>query len=258
MSLGNFTTNICSSNWDLGNKRKVQLETIKIILSCFFLSGSLLSQQYSISIFGLHAADVNLIRDSTGTEFKTNNRGLFDLIWPTSNMYRTSFDREDLSIKNWDKTIKQGSYETTLSGGLNSDGHMEYKDKEIVKIKSGTHTIFTMIELVSKRDKDFLDTKWFHYEHEGSLGRARFIWADSSNQWNGQDSIFCDHYRFDIDIIDSTQYIRTNDYFMDTIINPSCIRELWVSKTDPKRIILAKISIKGIPVLARIQIDKET
>ena len=242
----------------MGNKGEVQLETLKLILSGFFISGVLLSQQYSISIFGFHAADVNLIRDSTSTEFKTNNRGLFDLIWPTSNIYRTSFNQTDISLKNWNKTIKQGPYEITLSGTLNTDGYMEYKDNKTIKIKSGTHTIFTMLELVNSRDKEYLDTKWFSYEHEGSLGRARFIWADSSNQWTGQDSVSCDHYRFDIEINDSTQYIRTNDYFMNNIISPSCIRELWISKADPKRIILAKISIKSIPVLARIQIDKET
>ena len=242
----------------MGNKGEVQLETIKLILSSFFISGFLLSQQYSISIFGLHAADVNLTRDSTSTEFRTNNRGLFDLIWPTSNVYRTSFDRKNLSVKNWDKAIKQGAYETTLSGALNSNGQIEYKNKEIIKVKNGTQTIFTMLELVSTKNKEYLDTKWFPYEHEGSLGRARFIWADSSNQWAGQDSVSCNHYRFDIEIKDSTQHIKTNDYFMNNIISPSCIRELWISKTNPKRIILAKISIKSIPVLARIQIEKET
>lgn len=258
MPLGNFTTYLYPCNWDLGNKRKIQLETLKLILSGFFISGLLLSQQYSISIFGFHAADVNLIRDSTSTEFRTNNRGLFDLIWPTNNVYKTSFDRTDFSVTSWDKAIKQGSYKTTLSGALNSDGHIEYKNKEIIKVKSGTHTIFTMLELVSTKNKEYLDTKWFPYEHEGSLGRARFIWADSSNQWTGQDSVSCDHYRFDIEINDSTQYIRTNDYFMNNIINPDCIKELWISKTASKRIILAKISIKSIPVLARIQIDKGT
>lgn len=242
----------------MGNKRKIQLETIKLLVSCYFFSGILLCQQYSISIFGFHAADVSLLRDSTSMEFKTNNRGLFDLIWPTNNIYKTRFDRDDLSVKGWNKTIKQGSYETTLSGSLNSVGYMEYKNKETIKVENATHTIFTLLELVSTQDKDYLDTRWLPYEHEGSLGRARFVWADSSKQWNGMDSIACNHYRFDIEIIDSTKYIKTNDYFMNNIIRPDCVRELWISKADPKKIILAKISIKSMPVLARIQIDKET
>ena len=242
----------------MGNKRKVQLETIKILVSCFFFSCLLLGQQYSISILGFHAADVSLLRDSTSIEFKTNNRGLFDLIWPTRNIYKTRFNHDDLSVKGWDKTIKQGSYEKTLSGSLNSDGYMEYKNKETIKVENATHTIFTLLEMASTRDKDYLDTRWFPYEHEGSLGRARFIWADSSNQWNGSDSIACNHYRFDIEINDSTKHIKTNDHFMNNIIRPDCVRELWVSRADSKKIILAKISIKSMPVLARIQIDKET
>lgn len=204
----------------MGNKRKIQLETIKLLVSCYFFSGILLCQQYSISIFGFHAADVSLLRDSTSMEFKTNNRGLFDLIWPTNNIYKTRFDRDDLSVKGWNKTIKQGSYETTLSGSLNSVGYMEYKNKETIKVENATHTIFTLLELVSTQDKDYLDTRWLPYEHEGSLGRARFVWADSSKQWNGMDSIACNHYRFDIEIIDSTKYIKTNDYFMNNIIRP--------------------------------------
>ena len=43
-----------------------------------------------------------------------------------------------------------------------------------------------------------IDTKWFSFEHETQAGRARFLWADSSNVWNGIDSIICDHYRLDI------------------------------------------------------------
>ena len=59
--------------------------------------------------FGFHAADVSLNRDSTSSEFQTNNRGIFDLIWPASNSYKTEFDKDNYSIKRWEKTIKQGS-----------------------------------------------------------------------------------------------------------------------------------------------------
>ena len=107
-------------------------------------------------------------------------------------------------------------------------------------------------------DRKYLDTKWFPYEHEGRLGRARLIWADSLNRWSGRDSVFCDHYRFDIEITDSTKQVKTSDYFMNNIIRPDCVREIWVSKEIPKNIIAAKVSLGPIPIIARIQIDKET
>ena len=107
-------------------------------------------------------------------------------------------------------------------------------------------------------DRKYLDTKWFPYEHEGRLGRARLIWADSLNQWSGNDSILCDHYRFDIEITDSTKQVKTSDYFMNNIIRSDCVREIWVSREIPKSIIAAKVSLGPIPVIARIQIDKES
>ena len=234
------------------------MEIIKIILIKPVFCIAIFAQDYSISIFGFHAADVSISRDSTSSEFQTNSRGIFDLIWPTSNNYKTVFDENNFSIKVWEKTIKQGSDKVKLSGSVTSDGYMKYKEEGGIKIDIETHTVFTILEMAIMMDRKYLDTKWFPYEHEGKLGRARLIWADSLNQWSGRDSILCDHYRFDIEITDSTKQVKTSDYFMNNIIRPDCVREIWVSREIPKSIIAAKVSLGPIPVIARIQIDKET
>ena len=114
-----------------------------------------------------------------------------------------------------------------------------------------------MLAMVQFYDKDFLDTKWFHYEHQGQLGKARFLWSDSTNIWNGQDSIPCDHYRFDILISDSSQSIKTQDYFMKHIANDNSIKELWVSRKKTKRIIAASIKMKYLFLRAQIIPKKE-
>ena len=85
------------------------MEIIKAILIKSVFCSAVFAQEYSISIFGFHAADVSLNRDSTSSEFQTNNRGIFDLIWPASNSYKTEFDKDNYSIKRWEKTIKQGT-----------------------------------------------------------------------------------------------------------------------------------------------------
>ena len=54
--------------------------------------------------------------------------------------------------------------------------------------------------MVQSRPYHKIDTKWFDFEQEGQIGQARFVWADTSNTWNGQDSVMCDHYRLDINI----------------------------------------------------------
>ena len=234
------------------------MEIMKIILTKSVFCIAVFAQEYSISIFGFHAADVSLNRDSTSIEYQTNNRGIFDLIWPSSNSYKTVFDKDNYSIKVWEKTIKQGSNKVTVSGSVTSDGYMKYKNGVGIKIDDETQTVFTILEMAIMMDRKYLDTRWFPYEHEGRLGKARLIWADSLNQWSGKDSILCDHYRFDIEITDSTKQVKTSDYFMNNIIRSDCVREIWVSRGTPKSIIAAKVSLGPIPVVARIQIDKES
>ena len=234
------------------------MEIMKIILIKPVFCIALFAQEYSISIFGFHAADVSISRDSTSSEFQTNSRGIFDLIWPINNNYKTVFDENNYSIKVWEKTIKQGSNKVKVSGSVTSDGYMKYKDEDRIKIDNETQTVFTILEMAMMMDRKYLDTKWFPYEHEGRLGKARLIWADSLNQWSGRDSVLCDHYRFDIEITDSTKLVKTSDYFMNNIIRSDCIREIWVSREIPKNIIAAKVHLGPIPVIARIQIDKET
>ena len=234
------------------------MEIMKIILIKPIFCIAIFAQEYSISIFGFHAADISINRDSVSSEFQINSRGIFDLIWPTSNNYKTIFDENNYSIKVWEKTIKQGSNKVKLSGSVTSDGYMKYEDEGGIKIDIETQTVFTILEMAIMMDRKYLDTKWFPYEHEGRLGRARLIWADSLNRWSGRDSVFCDHYRFDIEITDSTRQVKTSDYFMNNIIRPDCVREIWVSKEIPKNIIAAKVSLGPIPIIARIQIDKET
>ena len=94
--------------------------------------------------------------------------------------------------KNHKTRIKQRK----VSGSVTSDGYMRYKNNSIIKIDNETQTFYNSRN-GHNEDRKYLDTRWFPYEHEGRLGRARLIWADSLNQWSGGDSI-CDHYRFDV------------------------------------------------------------
>ena len=213
------------------------------------------SQQYTVSILGLTASDVFLEMGSDSIEFNTQSRGLVDAIWPTKNNYSAKFNPDDFSMISWGKNISQAGYKKSLYGEIDSSDLIIYDSKNEIKLQKKTQNIFTMLAMVQKRDSEYLDTKWFHYENAGSLGKARFIWADSSNAWDGQDSILCDHYRFDIEILDSTKHIKTTDYFLNNINESDLVRELWVSKSNPKKIILAKINNGFLTVTARIKID---
>ena len=103
-----------------------------------------------------------------------------------------------------------------------------------------------------------IDTRWFDFEHETQTGRARFLWADTSNVWNGIDSIICDHYRLDIEIMENgDQNFKETDVFMNNIVKEEVTREFWVSKEEPKRIIQSAIKDKNYPLPFFIKIKSK-
>ena len=171
---------------------------IGTVLTCVALCTG---QSYTINILGLPAVNVEQDMSTPGRiEFKTQNRGIFDMIWPARNVYSSHYDPETFGITQWQKKIKQGEFKSNVSAKLDSTGSLVYDNKTKVNIEGATQTIFTLLAMVQFRDMEALDTQWFDYEHEGQLGKARFVWSDSTPTWNGKDSILCDHYRLDIEI----------------------------------------------------------
>jgi len=232
---------------------------MKVRIAFLFLLSNILCQSYKITILGYHATDVTQIIHTPGEiEYIVQNRGLLDLIWPTNNLYSAKYDSNNFNLISWSKKIQQGSYKRTLLGKNITNTSISYDDENIVTITNPIHTILTMLAMIQKFSPENLDTKWFNFEHEGRLGKARFIWADSSMAWGGVDSILCDHYRLDISITDSSQNIgEIKDYFMKYIINDNFVRELWVSRSKKKQIILAKLQTPWVSLFAQRNSDKE-
>ena len=232
---------------------------MKKILFLLFLLSQIFCQSYKIKILGFHTTDVTqIIHDSGKIEFVAQNRGLLDMIWPTKNDYSANYDSKTFNLKSWGKNIQQGTYKNNLFAIIDSNKSLIYNKKQKILISEPVHTIFTMIAMVQSKTYDELDTKWFNYEHEGKLGKARFVWSDSSFAWNGKDSILCDHYRLDININDSLNTIlKSTDYFMKYIIKENFVRELWVSKTKRKIIIAAKVKTPWFTLIAQLNSNKE-
>ncbi|MBT3518466.1 MAG: hypothetical protein HOA19_05025 [Candidatus Marinimicrobia bacterium] len=230
------------------------MEKLKQFLSVLIFLGMCHGQSYTISILGVQAAHVvQTIHDSGRIEFTTQNRGIFELIWPTKNIYEATFEPNTFTLISWGKKIKQGDFKQTISAEVDSSGLLIYDEKNKIKIEESTTTILTALAMVQKKLPAELDTKWFSYEHQGNLGKLRFIWADSSNAWNGKDSILCDHYRLDIELENPLEIKSENsDYFLDEINGNDVIRELWLSRSVPKRIIQAHLKTAWFPVSATI------
>jgi len=230
------------------------LEAIKTIFICFITVLNLFGQEYSIDILGLHATDVSQIKTDSGSIiFKAQNRGLFDFIWPTNNYYKTKYVPKEFTVRSWEKKIKQGNYNLSLSAKLDTNNHFVYNNGAKIKVPEPIYNVFSLLAMIQSSDNEYLDSKWFDLEHEGTVGRARFIWADSSNIWDGSDSVMCDHYRFDILITDSATSInKTTDYFMQYIVNPNFVREVWVSKENNKIIMAARLRTPWISLYAEV------
>ena len=211
------------------------------------------SQEYKLSCFGIHIADIKQSIYEVGEiKYEIQSRGITDLIWPTNNNYYTSFDTVTFSMKSWGKNVKQGLYKSSLDAKVDSIDNVLTYGKESIETVEPIYTIFTMLAMVQALPYDILDTKWFPYEHQGKIGEARFLWSDSSMVWAGKDSIMCDHYRMDINILDSTFSIKgKKDYFMKNIVDEDYIKELWIKRKEKREIIKASVKTNWVTFIAK-------
>ena len=219
-----------------------------IISACFSKS-----QEYKLTCFGIHVADIKQTIYKVGEiKYEIQSRGITDLIWPTNNNYYASFDTLTFSLRSWNKSVEQGLYKSSLDAKLDSVNNVLNYDKESIQISEPIYTIFTMLAMVQALPYYILDTKWFPYEHQGKMGEARFLWSDSSMVWSGEDSIMCDHYRMDINILDSTFTIdREKDYFMENIVDKNYVKELWVRRQKNRKIMKARVKNNWVTFIAK-------
>ena len=106
--------------------------------------------------------------------------------------------------------------------------------------------------MVQTADYRELDTRRFFFEHEGQLGKARFVWSDTATVTYRKNKVLCDHYRLDIILNDdSGKFWENSDYFMAKIVASDIVRQLWISRESEKRIIQASINTMDLQVLAR-------
>tara|TARA_B100001027_G_scaffold8856_1_gene5569 strand:+ start:115 stop:804 length:690 start_codon:yes stop_codon:yes gene_type:complete len=219
-----------------------------IISACFSKS-----QEYKLTCFNFHIADVKQTIYETGKiKYDIHSRGIADLIWPTNNNYYTSFNTETFTLKSWGKEVEQGIYKSSLDAKFDSTNNvLKYGEKSIQTVEP-IYTVFTMLAMAQALPFEILDTKWFPYEHQGKIGEARFLWSDSSMVWTGKDSIMCDHYRMDINILDSTFSIKEDkDYLMKNIIDENYVKELWIKRGKNRQVLKARVKNNWITFIAR-------
>lgn len=212
------------------------------------------SQKYKVSFFGIHAMDIEMIMTDSTIHFDTQTVGIFDLLWPTSNTYSTSFDQTSFGVRSYEKSVRQGSYKYSVSAKYDLQDSLLIIDGDPLERVHDVQSIFTMITRLQHQNVEELDTKWFSLDHEGILCKTRLLWADTATITINDQTIINDHYRLDIKVMDDVTSIPDrSDYFMKNIIQPNIVRQIWVEKNERKRIIQASVKIRGINVIARIK-----
>ena len=222
-----------------------------ILFLCFWF---IHAQDYKITFFGLPAVDVNMAVDENKINFSVQTVGLINLIWPTENQYAVTYNSSHFGLLNYKKKIKQGTNKYKLTAKYYPEDSTLHYEQTTLKRVPEIQTIFTLLAQVQKEPIDAIDTKWFPMDHDGQLFSARLLWADTSTITIEDSSIICNHYRLDIKAEeDVTSLHEQSDYFMNNIVAPEAVRQLWVEKSGRRRIIQASVKIYGINIVARIK-----
>jgi len=224
---------------------------LHILFLCFWF---IHAQDYKITFLGLPAVDVNMAMDENKINFSVQTVGLINLIWPTENQYAVTYNSSHFGLLNYEKKIKQGTNKYKLTAKYYPEDSTLHYEQTTLKRVPEIQTIFTLLAQVQKEPIDAIDTKWFPMDHDGQLFSARLLWADTSTITIEDSSIICNHYRLDIKAEeDVTSLHEQSDYFMNNIVAPEAVRQLWVEKSGRRRIIQASVKIYGINIVARIK-----
>ena len=228
---------------------------MKLLLHILFLCFCIIhAQDYKITIFGLPAVDVNMVIDENKINFSVQTVGLINLIWPTKNQYTVTYNSSHFGLLNYEKKIKQGTNKYKLTAKYYPEDSTLHYEQTTLKRVPEIQTIFTLLAQVQKEPIDAIDTKWFPMDHDGQLFSARLLWADTSTITIEDSSIICNHYRLDIKAEeDVTSLHEQSDYFMNNIVAPEAVRQLWIEKSGRRRIIQASVKIYGINIVAKIK-----
>jgi len=220
------------------------IKILKKILVVLALCAVLFGQEYDIKIWGIAVGNAELERPSENELSLTLKAN--DII---NNYY--PIDLELNSKYNWkysviesNKNAKQGSDNYKYSSKY-QNAFVLYDEKDSIELNINTHSFLSLLARVINLPVDSVDTKWFNFENEGIIYKARSLWNDTTLISIGNEEHLCDHYRLDLKIIDENKKLfDETDYFNELFFDINSIRQIWV-ETWQKHRRLVKIEVKN-------------
>lgn len=213
-----------------------------VVLAALFLGfTSLRAQSYDLTFYGISCGSIVIEQPGAGEiNFTTTSTGLIDRVWPFSNHYETRYDTTSYGLRYFKKTIRQSDRRESFIQVWDERKRGFIVERDTIPGQPDSRSIFTLLASVRIEDRERLDARWIAMDHEGRSYRARWLWADSTRLFALGDSLVCDHYRLDIKPDAKTgKSLAPPDYFMENIIRPEAVRQLWVERHGKKRIIKA-------------------
>lgn len=214
----------------------------------------LAAQVYSLSFYGIAIGEVIMDSGPDALRFSARSEGLLNMIWPFQNDYKTRFDPGTYTVREYMKTIRQKEKDFTLSCTWDDNGIYTWSKGDTLRRPQGMENIFSMLARIQQVNASDIDTRWYILDHEGQCVRARFLWANTVRVFVRNDSILCDYYRLDLEILPRGRKIsEEQDYFMKYISERDLIRQIWVEREEPRRIIKALVSRGPLKLEALLQ-----
>ncbi len=211
------------------------METMsKLLVLLLFLINTLGGQTYILSVFDFHIGDLIKTNPAPNQiELNFQSRGIYDVFYPTKNIYKTTYNSKTFMLEKYQYEIDQINLKKTftiINGSVLTDSSHK---NNFYSLPSPAFNFSSFIEYLKSKNISEFDAIWFPYEAGKKLGKIRAVWADSTNIFNKKDSVMCNHYRLDIKV-DNASEIKEIDYLSEILINEENVKEVWISIKSPE------------------------
>ena len=214
---------------------------------------------YTISFWGITCVDVEMILEETEQnnmklDFLAKTTNVVDYFFPVNNKYTTYYDKKLFTMSKYivstDQPNANYNYELTWNKKTKQYTTSLLSYSRLQK----NHNIFSLLMRARNMNWEQLDTIWWPMEHNGTPYQGRYLWVDSLEIAVGTEKILADHFRLDLQEIagDSQQINEISDVFSWGITLEDCIRQVWVERSEKRRILQAEVTVKGINLISKL------
>lgn len=231
-----------------------------IFINNFILSTENESLKYIISFLTIPSVELSMsnkvIDNNTSTIiFSAKSISLLDNFFKIDNYYSTIYNINTFKMLEYTSNINQpnAKYDFKIKW---DDKDKKYDYLEIsYERPEKTNNIFSLLQRVRFQPIDKIDTIWIPIEHEGSLFNARYLWVDSVNVKIDSVIIKTNHFKLDLEKEENSQkkLKEISDVFNWGITLDNSIRQIWIERVEPFRIIKAEVDVRGLKFKASLK-----